>query len=205
MIFVMMALLACHAAGQNTDCREISAIARMARGRSIAALNAQHEAGGETYRSRLVFAIKRFQLTPKDRRAAAELLQLIPTEDREELVAKSFGSLLCDAEPMADVKALGALGDRIARDLAAAVLLVPQKMDSYVVYAAEAVQDPDSDYAIQMEPVCRARHEEFVKAVENLGAGAPEKGYFATASSDWFRKHIFDPNRCRALAIPEAE
>lgn len=200
-----MTLFACHAIGQNTDCREIRAIARMARARSIAALNAQHQAGGEAYRSRLVYAVRQFELTPKDGRAASELLQLIPTEDKEELVATSFGSLLCEKELMAEVKVLSALGDRIARDLSMAVLLVPDKMDAYVVYAAEAVQDPHSDYAIQMEHVCRARHEKFVKAVENLGAGTPEKGYFATASSDWFRKHILDPDNCRALAIPEAE
>jgi hypothetical protein len=124
-------------------------------------------------------------------------------EDKEHLALKTFSGFLCDGESEADLNVLSALGDRVAHDLAKAASLAPERMD--VAYAAEAVEDRLCDYAIQMERVCRSNHAEFVKAVEALGNGAPEKGYLATASTDWFRKHILDPDTCRALAIPEAD
>jgi len=159
----------------------------------------------EAYRGRLVFSIRQFELSPKNPHAADELLSLIPTSDEEELAIASLSAFLCQSESEADLKVLSALGDRLAGDLARAVVLVPKQMNAYVVYAAEAVQDPDSDYAVQMQRVCHARHAAFLRSVNALGSGAPEKGNFATAGSEWFRKHIFDPDRCRALAIPEAE
>jgi len=202
---LLPAILTCYASTQTKNCREVSAITGMARARSVAALNAQPKEAGNTYAVRLVYAVRQFELAPRDARAAGDLLNLIPTGDEEQRVLMEFDGLLCDAESLDDLKVLSALRDRIAYDFSSAVLLVPEKMDAYVVYAAEAVQDPHSDYAIQMQRVCRAHHVAFLRAVEDLGAGAPEKGYFATASADWFRKHILDPDHCHALAIPEAE
>lgn len=205
---IVLTLMMSHAypaIAQNKDCREIGAIARMARARTVAALHSERQSAGENYRAYLIFAIRQFDLRRNDSHAAEELLNLIPTDDNKQLVAMTFGNFLCEGESEADVKILSALGDRIAGEFSRAVLLVPQKMDAYVLYAAEAVQDPNSDYAIQMERVCRAQHRRFVRAVDNLGVGVPEKDHFATASSDWFRKHILDPAQCRALAIPEAD
>jgi hypothetical protein len=202
---LIFGLLTCTAVAQNSNCGEIHALAQMARSRAISALLPHQPAGSDKYRTHLVFAVRLFELSPKDRGAADGLLNLIPTNDDQQLVANSFGGFLCKAESDSDLRTLSALGDRLGRDFSKAILLAPDKMDSYVVYAAEAVQDTHSDYAIQMVPVCRTRHRAFVKAVENLGAGTPEKGHFATASTDWFEKHIFDPDNCRALAIPEAD
>jgi hypothetical protein len=202
---VLISLVTCTGMAQNSNCGEIGALARMARSRSVSALDSAHRIAEDSYRARLVFATRQFELNPTAQSAADELLKLIPVNDNEQLVAATFGGFLCEGEPVSDVQLLSALGDRIAHDFSRAILLVHEKMDAYVVYAAEAVQDPHSDYALQMVPVCRARHRAFVKAVENLGAGAPEKGHFATASTDWFKKHILDPDNCRALAIPEAD
>jgi hypothetical protein len=65
----------------------------------------------------------------------------------------------------------------------------------YVAYASISVHDPHSDYAVQMQAVCRAKHSEFVKAVERLQKD----------QRDWFVKHVFNPEGCHALALREAE
>ncbi len=106
-----------------------------------------------------------------------------------------MGDSQCSAESLADMKSLGGLGERLPRDLARAVLLVPDKLPSYVSYAPISVQDPHSDYAVQMQAVCRAEHPEFVRAVEGL----------PTDKRDWFVKHVLNPDGCHALALPEAE
>ena len=68
-------------------------------------------------------------------------------------------------------------------------------MHAYVSYAAASVQDPHSDYAVQMRSVCEARHQEFQKAVNELPLD----------KRDWFEKHILNSVGCRVLALPEAE
>jgi hypothetical protein len=48
---------------------------------------------------------------------------------------------------------------------------------------------------MQMQTVCRGKHAEFMKAVEELPSG----------KRSWFIKHVFNPQGCHALALPEAE
>jgi hypothetical protein len=91
------------------------------------------------------------------------------------------------------MKALNQVGERIPHDLTKAVLLAPEKIPEYVAYSISSVQDPHSDYALQMQKVCRARHSEFVDAVAKL---PPEK-------KDRFLKYIFDLDGCNGLALPE--
>jgi hypothetical protein len=79
--------------------------------------------------------------------------------------------------------------------LARAVSLVPRYMDAYVRYSLLAAPNPHTDYAIQMQRVCRNLHSEFIKAVEAL----------PKSDREWFVKSILDPKRCRAIAIPESD
>jgi hypothetical protein len=46
-----------------------------------------------------------------------------------------------------------------------------------------------------MQTVCRDKHPEFMKAVEELPSD----------KRDWFIKHVFNPQCCHALTLPEAE
>jgi len=62
-------------------------------------------------------------------------------------------------------------------------------------YAYEANQYPDSDYAVQMQSVCRAKHAEFPKAVNKLDAKVRK----------WFVGKILNPDGCHGLAPPEAD
>jgi hypothetical protein len=72
--------------------------------------------------------------------------------------------------------------------------LVPDKIPEYVAYSLTSVQDPHSDYAIQMQKVCRAKHAEFIQAVAKL----PRE------KKDQFMKYIFDPDACNALTLPQS-
>ena len=170
-------------------------MAKMAHAESSAAVTGEKQKAGDSYRAQVVFAARSLELRPVDKKAAVLLLSLIPQDDGQHTTWMTMGDSLCDAESVADMKSLGRLGDRLPHDLARAVLLVPDKLPSYVSYAPTSVQDPHSDYAVQMQTVCRAEHPEFVKAVEGL----------PTDKRDWFVKHVLNPDGCHALALPEAE
>lgn len=189
-------LAACVAvSAAEPNCREISAIARTAGAKSSRAAVEEMQKAGDSYRAQVVFAARSFELHPMDKRAAVRLLNLIPQDDAQHTAWMTMGDSLCDAESVGEMKLLGALGERLPHDLAGAVLLVPDKLPGYVAYAPTSVQDPHSDYAVQMQTVCRGKHAEFVKTVEGL----------PTDQREWFVKHILNPDGCHALALPEAE
>ena len=111
------------------------------------------------------------------------------------MILMTLGESLCDDEAVAEMFSLSRIRDHLAHDFAKAVLLVPDMLPKYVAYASTSVQDPHSDYAVQMQKVCRGKHAEFVKAVERL----------PTDQRDWFVNHVLNPEGCHALALPEAE
>jgi hypothetical protein len=116
-------------------------------------------------------------------------------DKEEESIWYTLDGFLCKEEQVNDIKTLAALHARMPHDIARAVLVVPEKLRDYVSYAYDSVQDPHSDYAVQMRSACRAKHEAFVVAVDSL---APD-------DRQWFVKKIFDPSDCRAIAVPEAD
>lgn len=178
----------------ETNCTQIVSMARMARAKTSAVLTAEKQRAGDSYSAEVVFAARSFELRATEQRAAA-LLNLIPQGDEQQITWMTLGDSLCTAETVADMKSLARVGESLPRELAKAVLLVPDKLPNYVAYAPTSVQDPHSDYAVQMESVCRAKHLEFVSAVGGL----------PTDKKEWFVKHILNPEGCHALALPEAE
>jgi hypothetical protein len=196
----VLAVAVCGASGvglcaQEPNCDQAAAMARMARAKSSEAVIAKKQKAGDSYRAQVVFAARSLELRPTDKAAAVLLLNLIPQDDEQRTTWMTLGDSLCDSESVADMKSLGRVGDRLPRDLAQAVMLVPDRLPGYVAYAATSVHDPHSDYAVQMQTVCRARHPEFLKAV----------GRLPTDKRDWFVKHVLNPEECHALALPEAE
>jgi hypothetical protein len=179
----------------NVPCDNVAAIAHMARAKSLAALAAAKRSAGTSYGAELVFGGRSFELQPKSKSAAIALLKLIPRDDEQQLVLVTLGESLCDGESVAEMMAQSRIGERLSRDLSKAVLLAPEMLPKYVAYASMSVHDPHSDYAVEMQAVCRAKHPEFLKAVDGL---SPDQ-------RNWFVKHIFDPHGCHALALPEAE
>jgi hypothetical protein len=167
----------------------------MAESKSKQSLANSKENAGDNYVAHLVYTVRLFELEPTDRLAASSLLSLIPPTKEQESLWYTLDGLLCKEEPVKDIKALAQLHARMSRDIAQAVLIVPEKLRDYVSYAYDSVQDPHSDYAVQMRSVCRARHKAFVLAVDSLG---PD-------DKKWFVTKIFDPQECRAIAVPEAD
>jgi hypothetical protein len=123
------------------------------------------------------------------------LLNLVPQQDGQQAIWMTLGDSLCDAESMSDITSLGQLRDRLPHDLAKAVLLAPEMLPAYVAYALVSIQDPHSDYALRMEMVCRAKHQEFMKSVDGL----------PSEKRGWFVSHVLKPESCHALAFPEAK
>jgi hypothetical protein len=180
---------------QEPNCSEVAAIANMARANATDKITVAKRAAGNSYRAEVIFAARSYELRQQDKQAALALLNLLPQDDEQNAAWMTMGESLCDNESVADMSSIGRLGERLPRDLAKAVLLVPNKMPSYVSYASISVHDPHSDYALQMEAVCRADHADFVKAVEGQ----------STDERDWFVKHVLNPEGCHALALPESE
>jgi hypothetical protein len=180
---------------EEPNCSEIHAIAGMAGAKSTALLMSWKQKAGISYRAKVVFALRFFEFHPSDQRAASAVLVLIPTNREQDSVWHETGALLCQNESSEDMIVLGKFGVRLPHDLARAVLLVPGKMFDYVSYANTSCGDPDSDYAVQMQVVCRSKHREFMEAVDQLPADAKK----------WFLSSTFNPGECRALAFPEAD
>ena len=193
---LFLLLQASHAQdGPDVPCSEVHAMARISRATSLAELDKAKQNSGGSYRTQIVLSARSFELQPGSRDAAVSLLNRLPQDDAQHATLMTLGDSLCDKESVVEMKSLSRLGERLPRDLAKAVLLVPDKLPGYVAYASTSVRDPHSDYAVQMQTVCRGKHAEFVKTVEGL----------PTDQRDWFVKHVLNPDGCHALALPEAE
>ena len=180
---------------QKSNCGEIDAMVKMARAISSGELAAARLKAGESYRARVVFAEMEFEFYPQKHDVALLLLNLIPKDDNERQAIMTLGDHLCDFETPHEMKSLNQIGNHFPRDLARAVLIAPEKLPEYIAYSVASVKDPHSDYALQMQKVCRARHSEFVEAIAKLPAEKMEE----------FLKYVFNPDGCDALALPEAE
>ncbi len=180
---------------QDHNCTAIHAMAQMVRANSIDDLNTWKTAAGDSHRAHGVYALRRFELEPSDHAAAYTVMTFIPRTEDEDLEWRYLATPLCTNEEDADEQVLAELDARRPHDLAMAVAVVPDKMFYYISYAEIAVQNLQSDYAEQMEVVCRSKNTEFLDAVNRL----------PPARKNWFVAKIFNPDGCHALAHPEAE
>jgi hypothetical protein len=178
---------------QESSCVETDAMAGMANAKSSAALVIGKRNAGDSYRAKVVFAFRLFELHPADPSAASAALHLIPQNQDQNHVWHSFNIVICQSESEKDMRTLGRLGADLPRDLAKAVLLVPDRMLGYVSYAYVSVEDPNSDYAIQMQRVCRSKHQRFVTAVDQLPPN----------DKKWLLANVFNPDGCHVLRLPE--
>jgi hypothetical protein len=182
---------------QEPGCREISNLGAMARAKTPSALKARRQKAGDSYRAQLIFAARMFEIDSRNQSTADSLLNLLPKN--EDSAEQSAWLDLTELEkcpsgdlPDSDLKLLDRLQYHLPRLIAKAAILVPEKMLEYIAYAFLSM-NPDSDYAVQMQKVCRARHREFVDAVDKLSA----------ENKSWFMSKIFDPDMCKTFAFPE--
>jgi len=182
---------------QEPGCLEIPRMAAVARAKSVAALKSAKQKAGNSYRAELIFSARLLEIDPQNKAAANSLLSLLPKDELgpEQAVWLSLPQLeQCPSGgvPESDLTPLFRLQYRLPRDTAKAVLLAPDKMLPYVSYAQISL-NPESDYAVQMRKVCRARHKQFIEAVNEL----------SPKDKAWFITKIFDPDGCRTIFFPE--
>lgn len=191
-LLVVWVALSCHIAAVAKPCDAVHAMAKMAEAKNGAELVRWKQRAGDSYRAKLVYSFRKFELNPSDRSVASSALALIPKDKQQDSTWHDGVSLLCPDETDEDLSALGKLQMRLPHDLARAVLLVPNQMQAYVKYAYTSIADPNSDYAVRMQAVCRKEHRAFLNAVAALSPY--DKKWFDT---------IFETKRCRALKFPE--
>jgi hypothetical protein len=178
----------------------------MARAISTTELMKSQNRAGNSYQAQVVFEARLLELNPRDKSAAKSILELLPTNEAQQLALTTFGDSICDTESVRDMGSLDRLEARLPRAFATAVLLVPAQMSAYISFAYESADDPHSDYGIQMQRVCKVNHAAFISAVKKLGDGSPEnEGHLAVPSTQWFIARIFNSKTCRTLVLPEAE
>ena len=179
---------------QELDCSEVIAMAKVAGAQTEKALKAEATLGGNGYLAKGVFAVRQFELR-NDKRSAAALLELLPANEKQQVAWGSLGDSMCDRETLNDMRILGALGERLARNVARAAILAPERMISYVNFALMTTNDPHSNYAIEMRRVCLHRRQELAAAVDTLEMDKKQ----------WFSTHVMNLSTCQALSLPEAD
>jgi len=195
-VTLITGLVSCHAlAAKDNRCEQAAALAQMIGSTSVAQLNSGWSKVEHDYRAQVVFASRWLELRPKEQEAAALLLSLLPKDERQQEILMTLGDSQCEKETISTMTLLGKLRDSLPHDWSTAVALMPGRLPDYVAYALISTQDPHSDYALQMQSVCRLRRHEFNQAVARLPSD--KRSFFTT--------RIFDPKSCRPLALPEAE
>jgi hypothetical protein len=167
----------------------------MARTKSSLVLRQLGSVADGGYRSKLIFAFRLFEIDQADTNSALKVIELIPRNPDQDAVWHSLEGSLCDHESVEDMRSLGSLQARLPHDLAKAIEMHPDKVYDFVSYAYDSIQDPHSDYAVQMQAVCRRHHGRFLNAVNQM----PEK------DRNWLTTMIFNPSGCHPIALPEAD
>jgi hypothetical protein len=170
-------------------------LTKIAQSTSIARLTELEQKVSQNYQLQVAFTARSLELNPKSRAAASSFLALIPQNDDQYLAWITFGDSMCENESFHDMDLLDRFGARLEHDIATAVILVPGKMPEYIEFAFESVGNPHSNYAVEMQRVCRNRHAELMHAINAL------------PSEDRTRigHYILDVETCKALRLPEGE
>lgn len=174
----------------------------MARARSSAALADLQKKAGTDFSTQLVFAARRLELNPSDVTAANGLFDLLPKYEvdpgEEDPIRSAWldlaGLQACASGeiPDRDLKPLFLLQDRLPRLVVRAVLVSPGRLPELLA-RTQLFITPESDFTIQMQTLCRKRHQPFVNAVNGL----------SPRDKLWFENQIFNPTSCRAIYLPE--
>jgi hypothetical protein len=196
LVSVLWLTLPLAAAEDAVSCAQVSAMARMATARSMAALNAARVQTGNDLRAQLVFAVSCFRIK-RDHSSAVALLELLPVYNGDPVAppvaASTLNTYLCDDETDQQFKVLATLAFRIPRYASLAVLNASELMPRYVQYVMQAVGDPDNEITMEMRRVCYRRNPELTRAINAL----PKRDH------EWFRSEIMKPESCVPIHMAE--
>jgi hypothetical protein len=175
-------------------CGALHSMLELARADSFASLMANRPRIDEGYRGRLVFAFKLFDLS-RDSKSAEHLLSMLPKNEREYQIWITMGDALCDSETVSDMEAMQKLSLGFSSLASQAAILHPAGIPSLLRTVMLSVQDPHSDLALKLEPICRSRHAAFREAMQKM---TPD-------NRAWFESRAFDVVQCKALVSPESD
>jgi len=176
-------------------CGQSRLLLQIARSRSLASLPDATSGSSNPYVVKLIGSSRAFQLKPGSKYYALALLKNLPRNDAQLTAWATLGDSLCDAETPQEMELLSRRGERINRDFANAVLVVPSQMGAYVNAALLAIQQPHSSFVVEMKRVCRGKNNEFSDAIRQMNA----------KDRSWFVTKIMDPVRCRENFLVEAD
>ena len=169
----------------------------MAQSHTPANLHKSHDKSGfHDKLTELVFFSRWLELSPTSLVAAHGLLQTIPATQKE---AENLMVLSDPPETISastsDLLALGNIHDRWPQLVARAVLFAPKDMTSYVAYLPFATIDMHSNFTGNATRVCNKLPKEFRSAIADL----------SEEDQAYIRRKVFNPDRCKAIFVSEAE
>jgi hypothetical protein len=183
------------ARAQDENCGQVITLKKIAEATSVASLKELARKAAQNYQLQVALAARRLELNPRSRDAASSFLALIPQNDDQHSAWITFGDSMCENESSHDMDILDRFGARLEHDLATAVILVPGKMPEYMEFAFESVGNPHSNYAVEMQRVCRKQHATLMREINAL----PPK------DRTYLGQHILDAETCKALMLPEGD
>jgi len=195
--FGTIALLWTHmvCAAPAQDCQATKTLAALVRSTSTLPAIPEQPSLPTEYRAQLIIAAHLYERMPTDKDRATALLNLIPKSEAQFGIWITLGDPVCDEESDKDMMTLGHLSDRLPRLVASAAIAQPTRLSELVKFAMVAQRDPHSDYAVQLERVCKLRKLDFLSAVKSMSSDERKE----------FVARVFNPKRCQALALPEAQ
>ena len=155
-------------------------------------LNAYREQGGGSKLARIVFYEKWILLAPS-RTAAEGLLRNLPESEAEQAQMMTLRDAPTNSKE--DSSALAGIYQSWPSSIADAVIAFPQYLPAYLRFGLLAPNDIHSDYTGNEERVCRKDPARFRAAFEYLNG----------KTQAHLRKFVFDPEKCRAIFVSEAE
>lgn len=162
---------------------------------NVECLNGYREQAGSTKLGRIVYYEKWLLLEPS-KTAAEGLLRNIPDSQAEQRQMMTLSEWREDTtKSTKDIETLAQIYEQWPGSVADAVMVFPQYLPVYIRYGLLAPNDVHSDYTGNEERVCRNDRAQFQAAFQRLDG----------KTQAHLRQYVFNPDKCRAVFISEAE
>jgi hypothetical protein len=161
----------------------------------VECLNGYRQQAGSTKLGRIVYYEKWLLLEPS-KTAAEGLLRNIPDSEGEQMQMMALSDWHADAtKSTKETDSLAQIYEHWPRSVGDAVMVFPQYLPVYIRYGLLAPNDVHSDFTGNEERVCRNDRAQFQAAFARLDG----------KTQSHLRKYVFNPEKCRAIFISEAE
>ena len=190
--FLCNTVLAQKPADQPIAQPDYKLLAAISRCPVVPCLNPYREQVGVSKLARIVF-YEKWILLELSRTAAEGLLRNLPESEAEQAQMMTLRDAATNSKE--DSSALAEIYQSWPSSIADAVIAFPQYLPAYIRFGLLAPNDIHSDYTGNEERVCRKDPARFRAAFEYLNG----------KTQAHLRKYVFDPEKCRAIFVSEAE